>query len=150
TQRAAAWWLRPFLGLIDAVPIDRTKPFATKTLIRAVEEGRRCVIFPEGRITVTGALMKIYEGPAMIADKAKATILPVRLDGPQFTRFSRLKGKLRPRWFPKVTIALQEPQEIGLPPEIKGRQRRRKIGGRLYDVMSSMIFTTAETHKTLF
>jgi acyl-[acyl-carrier-protein]-phospholipid O-acyltransferase/long-chain-fatty-acid--[acyl-carrier-protein] ligase len=150
THQAARWWVRPFLGLFDAVPIDPTKPFATKALIRAVEEGRRCVIFPEGRITVTGALMKIYEGPAMIADKAKATILPVRLDGPQFTPFSRLKGKLRLRWFPKVTITVQEPQDISLPPELKGRQRRREIGRRLYDVMSSMIFTTADTERTLF
>ena len=150
TQRAAAWWLRPFLGLFHAVPIDRTRPFATKTLIRAVEEGRHCVIFPEGRITVTGALMKVYEGPAMIADKAKATILPVRLDGPQFTRFSRLKGKVRRRWFPKVTIAVQEPQAIRLPPEIKGRRRRHEIGAWLYDIMSSMIFATAETRQTLF
>jgi len=150
TARAQAWWTRPFLGLFDAVPIDPTKPLATKILIRAVEQGRRCVIFPEGRITVTGALMKIYEGPGMIADKAKATILPVRIDGPQFTRFSRLKGKLRRRWFPPVTITLQEPQVIALPDEIKGRKRRREIGLRLYDVMSAMMFETAETQKTLF
>jgi acyl-[acyl-carrier-protein]-phospholipid O-acyltransferase / long-chain-fatty-acid--[acyl-carrier-protein] ligase len=150
TERAKAWWLRPFLGLFDAVPIDPTKPLATKVLIRAVEQGRRCVIFPEGRITVTGALMKVYEGPGMIADKAKATILPVRIDGPQFTRFSRLKGKLRLRWFPPVTITLLEPQAIALAPDIKGRQRRREIGRRLYDVMSSMMFETAEIDKTLF
>jgi acyl-[acyl-carrier-protein]-phospholipid O-acyltransferase / long-chain-fatty-acid--[acyl-carrier-protein] ligase len=150
TERAKAWWLRPFLGLFDAVPIDPTKPLATKVLIRAVEQGRRCVIFPEGRITVTGALMKVYEGPGMIADKAKATILPVRIDGPQFTRFSRLKGKLRLRWFPPVTITLQEPQVIALADDIKGRKRRRAIGRQLYDVMSSMMFETAEIDKTLF
>ncbi len=150
TVRAAAWWAKPFLGFVDWVPIDPTKPFAAKTLIHAVEQGRRCVIFPEGRITVTGALMKIYEGPAMIADKAKAAILPVRLEGPQYTIFSRLKGKLRRRWFPKITIAIEEPQQIRLPPELKGRRRRHAIGRRLYDVMSSMIFATADIEKTLF
>ena len=148
--RAATWWVKPFLTLVDAVPIDPLKPLATKTLIRAVEEGRPCVIFPEGRLTVTGALMKIYEGPAMIADKAKAMILPVRLDGLQFTRFSRLKGKLRLRWFPRVTVTIQKPRAIELPAEIKGRRRRREIGLRLYDIMSSMMFETAETGKTLF
>ncbi len=150
TARAAAWWAKPFLGFVDWVPIDPTKPFAAKTLIHAVEQGRRCVIFPEGRITVTGALMKIYEGPAMIADKAKAAILPVRLDGPQYTIFSRLKGKLRRRWFPKISIAIEEPQQIRLPPELKGRRRRHEIGRQLYDVMSSMIFATADIEKTLF
>src|SRR5215471_575224 len=149
-NRAAAWWVKPFLSLVDAVPIDPLKPLATKTLIRAVEEGRPCVIFPEGRLTVTGALMKIYEGPAMIADKAKAKILPVRLDGLQFTRFSRLKGKVRRRWIPRVSVTIQKPRTIELSAEFKGRRRRHEIGLQLYDIMSSMMFETAETGKTLF
>ncbi len=150
TNQAKRWLFRPFLSLVDAIPIDSTKPLGTKILIRAVEEGRRCVIFPEGRLTMTGALMKVYEGPGMIADKAKATILPVRLDGPQYTPFSRLRGKLRLRWFPKVTITVQEPEIIATPAEIKGRKRRREIGLRLYDIMSSMMFATTDTDKTLF
>ena len=149
-NRAASWWIKPFLSLVDAVAIDPLKPLATKTLIRAVEHGRHCVIFPEGRLTVTGALMKIYEGPGMIADKAKAVILPVRLDGPQYTNFSRLRGKLRLRWFPPVTITVLEPRIITVPPEMKGRARRRGIGLALYDIMSSMMFETADIGKTLF
>ena len=149
-NRAATWWLKPFLSLVDAVPIDPLAPLATKTLIRVTEQGRPIVIFPEGRLTVTGALMKIYEGPGMIADKAKAMIVPVRLDGLQYTFFSRLRGKLRLRWFPRVTITIQEPRSLEIGPEIKGRQRRREIGRRLYDIMSGMIYATAETGKTLF
>ena len=38
---------------------------ATKSLIKSLREGGHCVIFPEGRLNVTGgALMKIYDGPA--------------------------------------------------------------------------------------
>ena len=94
---AKRWWARIGLSLVDSFPLDPTKPLAAKSLIREVQAGRRCVIFPEGRITVTGALMKIYEGPGMIADKAGARILPVRIDGAQYTPFSRLRGKLRLR-----------------------------------------------------
>ena len=31
-------------------------------------------------------------------------VVPVRIDGAQFTPFSRLRGKLRLRWFPKITV----------------------------------------------
>ena len=101
---ATRWWARPAFALFDLLPLDPTNPMAAKTMVRAVKDGRKLLIFPEGRITVTGALMKIYEGPGTIADLAQAQILPVRIQGAQYTPFSRLKGKLRLRWFPKITI----------------------------------------------
>jgi acyl-[acyl-carrier-protein]-phospholipid O-acyltransferase/long-chain-fatty-acid--[acyl-carrier-protein] ligase len=144
------WWVRPFLSVVDAYPMDPTNPMSTKGLIHAVQEGRTCVIFPEGRITVTGALMKVYEGPGMIADKAGAPIVPVRIDGAQYTPFSRLKGKIKLRWFPKISITILPPRRFEISPEIKGRARRQKIGAALYDVMSRMMFETSATHRTLF
>ena len=150
TYIAERWWVKPFLTLVDAIPVDPTNPFATKSLIKAVREGRKCVIFPEGRITVTGGLMKIYEGPGLIADKAGATLLPVRIDGAQYTAFSRLGGKVRRRWFPKITITILAPQSIDIDPEIKGRERRRLIGIRLYDEMTDMVFETCDRRRTLY
>ena len=54
--------------------------------------GETIVIFPEGRITVTGGLMKVYDGTAMIADKADAWIVPVRIDGPERSPFGYLQA----------------------------------------------------------
>ncbi len=147
---ARQWWVKPFLNLIDAFPIDPTNPMATKALIKAVKEGRKCVIFPEGRITVTGALMKIYEGPGLVADKSEAQVMPIRIDGAQFTPFSRLRGKLRIRWFPKVTITILEPRKFDMPDDVFGRARRQVAGNRLYDVMSDLIFETCDYQQTLF
>ena len=87
---ANRWWMQPFLKLADARPLDPSKPLAARALIQEVRQGRRLVIFPEGRITVTGSLMKIYDGAAMIAEKSDALVTPVRLDGPERTPFSRL------------------------------------------------------------
>jgi acyl-[acyl-carrier-protein]-phospholipid O-acyltransferase/long-chain-fatty-acid--[acyl-carrier-protein] ligase len=150
TQIARRWWVRPALRLFDAVTIDPTSPLATKVLIRAVQSGRQCVIFPEGRITVTGALMKIYEGPGMIADKAEAPILPVRIDGAQYTAFSRLRGKVRLRWFPPITITVLPPRRITARPALKGRQRRQDIGLKLHDLMTELVFQTCDWNVTLF
>ncbi|KAK0340932.1 hypothetical protein LTR94_028499, partial [Friedmanniomyces endolithicus] len=60
------------------------------------------------RITVTGALMKVFDGPGMVADKADAPIIPVRIDGAQYTPFSRLRGKVRLRRFPKIRLTVDE------------------------------------------
>ena len=150
THIARKWWARPFLGLVDFVALDPTNPMATKTLVQAVRSGKRCVIFPEGRITVTGALMKVYEGPAMIADKADAPILPIRIEGAQYTPFSRVRRKVRTHIFPKITMTVLEPREFAAPAAANARERRRMAGLALHDVMADLIFSSSDTERTLF
>ncbi len=102
---AKKWWVRPFLSLVDAMPIDPTNPLSLRSMIRAVEGGASCIIFPEGRITTTGSLMKVYEGPAVITERAKALLVPVRIEGVEQTPFSRFNA-VRRRWFPKIRITV--------------------------------------------
>ncbi|MBD8677782.1 acyl-[ACP]--phospholipid O-acyltransferase [Sphingomonas sp. CFBP 13720] len=150
TRIARSWWLRPFLGMFDAFPVDPTNPLSAKSMVKAVREGRTLVIFPEGRITVTGALMKIFDGPGMVADKAEAPIVPVRIDGAQFTRFSRLKGKARLRWFPQITLTVLPPRRFAIDGADSARERRAMAGRQLYDVMSDMILATSDVDGTLY
>ncbi len=142
--------IRFFLGLAKTFPMDPTNPLAIRSLVAAVKRGEKVVIFPEGRITVTGALMKVYEGPGMIADKAGAKVLPVRLEGAQYTPFSRLKGKVRLRWFPKISVRFLEPHGFDLPPGGSARARRQDAGHRLYDLMTEMLFESSDRSRTLF
>ncbi|WP_282606537.1 acyl-[ACP]--phospholipid O-acyltransferase [Pelagibius sp. Alg239-R121] len=150
TEQAKKWWVRLFLSLVEAFPMDPTNPMATKSLIKEVAKGKRCVIFPEGRLTQTGALMKIYEGPGMIADKADAPIVPIRLDGVQHSRLTYLKGKVHQRWFPQITVTVLEPREFHGDEGLSGRMRRKNVAQKLYDVMSEMMFETSDTPQTLF
>lgn len=150
TQVANWWWVKPFLKLVDAFPIDPTNPFALKNLIRKVEEDRQIMIFPEGRLTDTGALMKVYDGPGMIADKTDAMILPVRLDGVQHTPFARLKGKVPLKSFPKITITILPPRKFKVDENIKGRARRNASSRQLYDLMENMMFMTGDRKQTLY
>ncbi|WP_421880851.1 acyl-[ACP]--phospholipid O-acyltransferase [Pacificispira sp.] len=150
TQTALAWWVRPFLKLVDAFPLDPTKPMAVKALAAQIRQNRHCVIFPEGRLTVTGGLMKVYEGASLIAERTRATIVPVRIDGAQFTPFSRMGGKLRLRWFPKIRIKILPPRALVPPGGESARARRRARAEAMYDVMSDMMFETSPQDGTLF
>lgn len=150
THIAEKWWVRPAFALVDLMPLDPTNPMATKTMVKAVQKGRRCVIFPEGRLTMTGALMKVYEGPGTIAYLAGAPLLPIRIEGADKTPFSRLKGVVRQRWFPKITLNIQEPVAFDVPAGMSARARRSWISRELYDVMSNVIFNTSNTEQSLF
>ncbi|MFV0623793.1 acyl-[ACP]--phospholipid O-acyltransferase [Sphingomonas sp. ac-8] len=150
TRIAEAWWVKPFLKLFDTFPVDATNPMAAKAMVKAVREGRTLVIFPEGRITVTGALMKVFDGPGMVADKADAPIVPVRIEGAQFTPFSRVTGKMRTRWFPRIRLTVLPPRQLSVAGEMSARERRAIAGRRLYDLMSATAFQTSDTARTLF
>ena len=144
------WWIQPFLKFVRTMALDPLKPFSLRAIINAVRGGDMLVIFPEGRITVTGSLMKVYDGAAMIADKSDAMVVPVRIEGPEFTIFSRLKrSQVRRRLFPKITVTILEPVQLKLDPELKGRKRRQAAGSALYTIMSDLIFRTTPTDRTV-
>jgi acyl-CoA synthetase (AMP-forming)/AMP-acid ligase II len=130
--------------------LDPTKPLATRTLIHSVKAGNPLIIFPEGRITVTGSLMKVYDGAAMIADKSEAMLVPVRIKGLEKTHFSRLgRSQVRRSLFPKVTVTILEPLRLSVDPALKGKRRRMAAGALLYTVMSDLIFRTTSTDRTI-
>ncbi|MEW6647632.1 MAG: AMP-binding protein [Pseudomonadota bacterium] len=142
--------LKPFLALAKIFPMDPTNPLSAKSLIRYLQQDNRAVIFPEGRITVTGSLMKIYDGTGLVADKSEAMVVPVRIDGAQYTPFSRLRGRMRLRWLPKITLTVLEPRRIAPPAEIRGRARRKAAGRALAEIMTEMMFATSNYRRTLF
>jgi acyl-[acyl-carrier-protein]-phospholipid O-acyltransferase/long-chain-fatty-acid--[acyl-carrier-protein] ligase len=147
---AKLWWVRPFVMLTNAMQLDPLKPMAVRSLIEAVKAGNPLIIFPGGRITVTGSLMKVYDGAALVADKANAEIVPVRIEGLEQTPFGRLeRGQVRRRWFPKVRVTILEPVKLTVDPELKGRKRRLVAGAALYGIMSDLVFRTTSTHRTM-
>ncbi len=151
TGIAQRWWVKPFLRLVRVYPLDPTKPMATRGLIHAVRNGETLVIFPEGRLTVTGSLMKVYDGAGMIADKSGRRIVPTRIDGLEASAFSRLSRDQAPRRFlNKVTVTILEPVELKIDDSLRGKARRQAAGAALYQIMSDLLFRTTDVEKTIF
>lgn len=150
THVAQRWWVKPFLHFVDFCPMDPVNPLSLKTLIQYLQQNRTAVIFPEGRMTVTGALMKIYQGPSMVVEKTGATLLPVYLDGVQYTPLSRMKGIFRLRWLPKITITIMEPVKLDFDESQSGHTRREVATQQMEDLMADMMFKASNYHQTLF
>ena len=131
-------WIRFLMRTADIMLFNPIEPGDIKELIAKVDSGRRCVIFAEGRITESGGLMKIYEAPGLVADKSKAPIVPVWINGPQYGYFSKTKGKLPHRPLPKIRITVKAPVSFKLKDEL--RRQRDHISNEVYVIMREMSF----------
>jgi acyl-[acyl-carrier-protein]-phospholipid O-acyltransferase / long-chain-fatty-acid--[acyl-carrier-protein] ligase len=153
TVQAAKWYFKPFLAAVETFPVDVQSPYSVKRMVEAVRDhGRKLMIFPEGRMSRTGGLMRVYEGAAMVADKSRAWVVPICIEGLQFSRLGRMQGRLRLRWFPPVRLNILPPVMLAPPhsEDLTPRQRREVTGRALRDVMVNAVFRSKETGKSLF
>ncbi len=148
------WWFRQFLRLTPHLAVDPASPYAMKKVIKLLEAGKNVVIFPEGRITITGSLMKVYDGPGFVAAKTGATILPVRIDGAAESYFGRLSSHHPRKLHPRVTLTIMPTTSVAMPKPSHhsfptAKQRRRIAGEGMRSVMQKMLFQ-AQKNRTLF
>lgn len=142
-------WFKMMLSMVDYLAVDPTSPMAMKKVIKLVESGRPVVIFPEGRITTTGSMMKVYEGPAFVAAKTSASLVPVRLSGTGRSYFSRMKADYPRRWFPQISMTILSATEIPMSDLPTAKLRRRKAGDMMRHLMQTMYFASSPK-QTLF
>lgn len=137
------------LSFVDYLPVDTANPMAMKRVAELIKSGKPVVIFPEGRITTTGNLMKIYEGSGFIAFRTDATIIPVYIDGALNTKFSR-KGHKQPRkFFSPVKISIGQEQKIQVDETLMAKEKRKKAGERMRRILQENMFKF-QPKETLF
>jgi acyl-[acyl-carrier-protein]-phospholipid O-acyltransferase/long-chain-fatty-acid--[acyl-carrier-protein] ligase len=144
SQIARLRWVKPFLKWTTAYAIDPTHPLSLKTLCSAVEQGGLVAIFPEGRLTTTGGLMKVYDGAGFIAHRTGAQIVTIHIDGAHLSMFTRLASKYRRRWFPRITLTIGAPRVL---PDATDRNGRTPF---IYNLLSESAFSAQIPEHSLF
>jgi acyl-[acyl-carrier-protein]-phospholipid O-acyltransferase / long-chain-fatty-acid--[acyl-carrier-protein] ligase len=148
------FFFRLWLKMTPHLSVDPASPLAMKKVIQRLNAGENVVIFPEGRITLTGALMKVYDGPGFVAAKTGVKILPVRVEGAAQSYFGRLSDAHPRKLLPKVTLTILPPTQIqielhGHHAPLTAKQRRRIAGEAMRNIMQHMLFKTQRS-TTLF
>lgn len=138
--QAEKWYFRMLTKLVKVYVLDPLKPMSMKSLIKDVQAGEHVVIFPEGRITTSGGIMKVYEGVSLIVERTGASILPVHIDGAQYSKLSFLKGKVKQRWFPRIRMRIFLPQALQ-----DGHYSPQKI----YSLMTATMFESSPYRQSV-
>jgi acyl-[acyl-carrier-protein]-phospholipid O-acyltransferase/long-chain-fatty-acid--[acyl-carrier-protein] ligase len=149
TQIAENPFFAALLRFVPHVAVDATSALAMKAIVKQLESGRPIVIFPEGRITVTGSLMKVYDGAAFAAARTGATVVPVRIEGAGRSYFGRLAGVYPLKLFPKITMTIRPRREIVVPEGGAAKLRRRRAGELMRHILLDMLVAT-RPQRTLY
>jgi len=144
------WYIKLCGILVKFYPIDPSSPISLRQMIEQMKKNHKVMIFPEGRITTTGGLMKVYEGAGVIAEKADAQIVPIRINGAQYSKFSYLNKTLKTRFFPKISMQVLPPCSVTGEDDLKGREHRHAISMQLYDIMADMMYKTSDLNDNIF
>lgn len=153
-NHAKKWYGKFVLYFGKFFTVDLHSPYAAKHMIAELKKGKQCMIFPEGRITTTGGLMKVYEGTAMVADKTHAAILPVHIRGAELSKLSYLNGQfyayIKQFWFPKITLTILPAENINPPARLKGHSRHHSLKQNIYILMRDLAYYGLIEEKSLF
>jgi acyl-[acyl-carrier-protein]-phospholipid O-acyltransferase/long-chain-fatty-acid--[acyl-carrier-protein] ligase len=114
-------------------PVDADSPYAVKRMAEHLRAGGKLVVFPEGRLSRTGALMKLFEGTGFLLHKTRAKVITCYLRGAHRLPFS--PNPNRKQCFARVTAHFSA---VLTPPELAGMsaaRARQKLTRWLYDSM---------------
>jgi acyl-[acyl-carrier-protein]-phospholipid O-acyltransferase/long-chain-fatty-acid--[acyl-carrier-protein] ligase len=83
-------------------PVDMNSPYGVKHMAEYLQKGGRLVLFPEGRLSRTGSLMKLFDGTGFLIYKTRAKVITACLRDAYRLPFSPSPGKKS--WFPRLSV----------------------------------------------
>jgi acyl-[acyl-carrier-protein]-phospholipid O-acyltransferase/long-chain-fatty-acid--[acyl-carrier-protein] ligase len=91
----------------DCAELGAAGDYTVRRLVQVLRSGRPVVVFPQDRVSTTGGTMKVYGAAALIAARADADIVPLRIEGTLYSRWADTSARWPRRLFPRVTLAVQ-------------------------------------------
>ena len=140
TTAETSWFHRKMMKNHRTFPVDNSSPYAVRDMAEYLEKGGRLVLFAEGRITLTGAMMKIFDGTGFLIRKTNAKVITCYLRGASRVRFVRHKGWKR--WFPRVSAHYSPVLTAPNFDQVSHTLARQKLTSWLRDRMTLQQFET--------
>lgn len=132
----------PFMKFRKVITIDPLNPYSIRQIIKEVNNGTPIMIFPEGRITRTGGLMKIYDGVGVIALKTNATVVPISINGAEHTKFSYLNDKNKTYYFHPVTLTIGKSFKIERDKNLSMKNQKKLISENLLHCLQNELLSS--------
>jgi acyl-[acyl-carrier-protein]-phospholipid O-acyltransferase / long-chain-fatty-acid--[acyl-carrier-protein] ligase len=138
-QGAQVSWVHRFIMINRfTFPVDTDSPYAVKRMAEYLQTGGKLVLYPEGRLSRTGALMKFFDGTGFLLFKTNAKVVTCYLRGANRLPFS--PNPNRKKWFPRVTAHFSD---LLTPPQLTGMsamRARQKLTRWLHDTVVKQQF----------
>ena len=83
-------------------PVDMNSPYAVKRMTEYLEKGGRLVLFPEGRLSRTGSIMKFFDGTGFLLSKTAAKVVIGYIRGAD--RLPLSPNPNQKEWFPRLSV----------------------------------------------
>src|ERR1035437_3733468 len=140
TAAEASWFHKRIMINHRTIPVDINSPFAVKHMAEYLQKGGRLVLFPEGRLSTTGSLMKLFDGTGFLIFKTHAKVISAYIRGAESLPFSQSPG--RKRWFPRLSVHFSQVLPTPKLEHVSATAARLRLTDWLRDEMVRQRFET--------
>ncbi len=132
------FWAIRTMGAVfaDIFPMKPTSPHSMLQVVKTIKTGKRCLIFPEGRLSNTGNLMKLYDGAAFICEHTKARLQTIIITGGMNHISSRNDHRSVKRLLPKIHMGISASREIDCG-ELSAKEKKPFIIRQMYQELTN-------------
>ncbi len=142
TAAEVSWVHKRLMVNRRTFPVDMNSPYAIKHVAEYLQRGGRLVLFPEGRLSCTGSLMKLFDGTGFLIFKTRAKVITAFIRGARRLPFSRNPDAKR--WFPRLSVHFSPVLSPPQPEHLSAAEGRRRLTDWLREQMVRQQFETEQ------